>query len=190
MFAIILIPINRWLAIKIGKLSTEMMGQKDARVQLMSEILHGIRVIKLSAWEGVFTNKIRKLRCVSVCVCVCLCVCVSVCPCYVVNWMLILHRTKELSKLKGRKYLDALCVYFWATTPVLISILTFTTYVAIGNKLTAAKVCVCVCMCVCVCVYACVYVCVCMCVCVCVCVCVYVCVYACVYVCVCVCACL
>ena len=60
------------------------------------------------------------------------------------------YRTKELSKLKGRKYLDALCVYFWATTPVLISILTFTTYVAFGNKLTAAKVvCVCVCACVC-----------------------------------------
>lgn len=42
--------------------------------------------------------------------------------------------------LKGRKYLDALCVYFWATTPVIISILTFATYVIIGNKLTAATV--------------------------------------------------
>lgn len=42
--------------------------------------------------------------------------------------------------LKGRKYLDALCVYFWATTPVLISILTFATYVLLGNKLTAATV--------------------------------------------------
>jgi ATP-binding cassette subfamily C (CFTR/MRP) protein 10 len=42
--------------------------------------------------------------------------------------------------LKGRKYLDALCVYFWATTPVVISILTFSTYVLMGNKLTAATV--------------------------------------------------
>lgn len=50
------------------------------------------------------------------------------------------YRAEELSSLKGRKYLDALCVYFWATTPVLISILTFTTYVALGHKLTAAKV--------------------------------------------------
>lgn len=38
------------------------------------------------------------------------------------------------------KYLDALCVYFWATTPVLISIMTFSTYVLLGNTLTAAKV--------------------------------------------------
>ena len=73
-FAIILIPINRWLAIKIGKLSSEMMEQKDARVQLMSEILHGIRVIKLSAWESIFTSKIKELRCVCVCMCACVCV--------------------------------------------------------------------------------------------------------------------
>ena len=49
-------------------------------------------------------------------------------------------RRLELKSLKGRKYLDALCVYFWATTPVLISILTFATYVAMGHTLTAAKV--------------------------------------------------
>ena len=50
------------------------------------------------------------------------------------------HRSAELKSLKGRKYLDALCVYFWATTPVLISILTFATYIAMGHTLTAAKV--------------------------------------------------
>ena len=33
-FAILLIPINRWLAIKIGKLSTAMMEQKDNRVKV------------------------------------------------------------------------------------------------------------------------------------------------------------
>ena len=81
-FAILLIPINRWLAIKIGKLSTEMMEQKDARVQLMSEILHGIRVIKLSAWESIFTGKINTLRCVFVCVC---CVCVRDATIYILG---------------------------------------------------------------------------------------------------------
>jgi len=29
--------------------------------------------------------------------------------------------------LRSRKYLDALCVYFWATTPIIIAILTFAT---------------------------------------------------------------
>lgn len=49
-------------------------------------------------------------------------------------------REGELKYLKSRKYLDALCVYFWATTPILISILTFVSYVVMGNKLSAATV--------------------------------------------------
>ena len=49
-------------------------------------------------------------------------------------------REEELASLKGRKYLDALCVYFWATTPVLVAVLTFATYVLMGGTLTAAKV--------------------------------------------------
>ncbi|KAJ7321461.1 Multidrug resistance-associated protein 7 [Desmophyllum pertusum] len=103
-------PVNKWLAEKIQKLSKEMMTQKDNRVKVMNEILQGIRVIKFYAWEKNFEEKINKLR------------------------------TAELKSLKGRKYLDAWCVYFWATTPVIISILTFTTYALLGNKLTAAKV--------------------------------------------------
>ena len=34
----------------------------------------------------------------------------------------------QVKHLATRKYLDAWCVFFWATTPVLISILTFGTY--------------------------------------------------------------
>ena len=79
-------------------------------LQLMNEILLGMRVIKYYAWEAHFSDKIDVLR------------------------------EAELKSLKGRKYLDALCVYFWATTPVLISILTFTTYALMGNQLTAPKV--------------------------------------------------
>jgi ATP-binding cassette, subfamily C (CFTR/MRP), member 10 len=48
-----------------------------------------------------------------------------------------------LKALKGLKYLDALCVYFWATTPVLVAILTFSTFVLMGGQLTAAKVFTC-----------------------------------------------
>ena len=87
-----------------------MMSAKDSRVQCMAELLSGIRVVKFMSWEPYFAQKIH------------------------------LARTKELRYLKGRKYLDAICVYLWATTPVLISVLTFATYVLLGNKLTAAKV--------------------------------------------------
>ena len=42
--------------------------------------------------------------------------------------------------LKKRKYLDAICVFFWATTPVIVTALTLTTYTLLGNPLTAATV--------------------------------------------------
>ncbi|CAG5133932.1 unnamed protein product [Candidula unifasciata] len=109
-FAVLLIPINRWIAGKIGQLSTKMMKHKDERVKLTNELLSGIRVVKFYAWEQHFTARINSIR------------------------------EKELLYLRGRKYLDAMCVYFWATTPVMISILTFSTYVVMGKTLTAAKV--------------------------------------------------
>jgi ATP-binding cassette subfamily C (CFTR/MRP) protein 10 len=128
---VLLIPFNRCIAIKIGQLSERMMRQKDARVkvnvifpitfsglyshcslshQVMNEVLSGIRVIKFFAWEETFARRVLGLR------------------------------EAELGSLKGRKYLDALCVYFWATTPVLISVLSFMTYALLGHHLTAAKV--------------------------------------------------
>jgi ATP-binding cassette subfamily C (CFTR/MRP) protein 10 len=39
-----------------------------------------------------------------------------------------------------RKYLDALCVYFWAATSLLTSILTFAMFVLTGHALTAEVV--------------------------------------------------
>ncbi|XP_057325310.1 ATP-binding cassette sub-family C member 10 [Microplitis mediator] len=109
-FTIILIPINKFIANKIGVLSTKMMKFKDQRVRLVGETLRGMTTIKLNVWEEHFLRSILRLR------------------------------ENEIKYLKGRKYLDALCVYFWATTPVLISLLTFSTYVLLGNILDAKTV--------------------------------------------------
>lgn len=78
--------------------------------QVMTELLFGIRVIKFYSWESHFAQKVADCR------------------------------KEELSHLKAIKYLDALCVYTWAALPVVISIITFVTYVLLGNQLTAAKV--------------------------------------------------
>ena len=43
-FSIILIPINRWLAVKIGKLSTAMMSQKDQRVKVVVSFCYNSNV--------------------------------------------------------------------------------------------------------------------------------------------------
>uniref|UniRef100_A0AAR2IU62 ATP-binding cassette, sub-family C (CFTR/MRP), member 10 n=1 Tax=Pygocentrus nattereri TaxID=42514 RepID=A0AAR2IU62_PYGNA len=108
--AILLVPLNKFLAARILENNKHMLAHKDSRVKLMTEVLFGIRVLKFYNWEQHFTQKINE------------------------------SRKKELSHLKSLKYLDAVCVYTWAALPVVISILTFITYVLLGNSLTAAKV--------------------------------------------------
>lgn len=109
LFAVALIPINKYIAEKIGQLSGSLMNAKDKRVAQTSEAMVGAKQIKLQAWEDVFIHRIEELR------------------------------EKEVGFLAKRKYLDALCVFFWATTPVLMSLLTFGTAVLSGQSLTAAK---------------------------------------------------
>ncbi|GFU20326.1 multidrug resistance-associated protein 7 [Nephila pilipes] len=110
LFMILIIPINQVVAKKIACFSTLMMKAKDKRIKIMNEIISGIRIIKMNTWEKIFCKKLEGIR------------------------------YEEVKYLKKRKYLDALCVYFWATTPVLISFLTFTVFALLGYKLTAAKV--------------------------------------------------
>lgn len=107
-FAVALIPVNKWIATRIGRLSERLMTAKDARLELTAETLSGAKQIKLNAWEDIFMDKIAALR------------------------------TEEVKQLTKRKYLDALCVYFWATTPVLMCLLTFGVAAIQGQPLTAA----------------------------------------------------
>lgn len=109
-FILVLIPINKVISDYIGKVQTKLMLFKDLRVKLMTEFLHGIRVIKFYSWEAYFLKRINEIR------------------------------EEELQQLKAKKYLDAGCVYFWACTPILMSVATFTTYVLVGNTLSPSKV--------------------------------------------------
>lgn len=53
------IPLNTMIARKMRTYQKTQMGNKDARVKLMNEILNGIRVIKLYAWETPFLEKVK-----------------------------------------------------------------------------------------------------------------------------------
>ena len=77
---------------------------------MMNEVLNGIRVIKFYAWEKHFTNKIQDLR------------------------------GSEMESLGVIKYVVAGIKFLYSTTPMLIAVLTFSTYVLLGHQLTAAKV--------------------------------------------------
>uniref|UniRef100_A0AAZ3PYL9 ATP-binding cassette, sub-family C (CFTR/MRP), member 3 n=1 Tax=Oncorhynchus tshawytscha TaxID=74940 RepID=A0AAZ3PYL9_ONCTS len=52
---ILLIPLNAAIAV-------EQMQYKDARIKLMNEILNGIKVLKLYAWESSFKEKVLEIR--------------------------------------------------------------------------------------------------------------------------------
>ncbi|XP_030384434.1 multidrug resistance-associated protein 7 [Scaptodrosophila lebanonensis] len=108
LFAAMLIPITRWLAKRIGIYTTGLMQAKDARLAATTETMQGAKQIKTNAWEDIFISKIRSLR------------------------------SEEVKFISKRKYLDAMCVYFWATTPVLTCLLTFGVSVLMGHPLVAS----------------------------------------------------
>jgi ATP-binding cassette subfamily C (CFTR/MRP) protein 1 len=56
------LPANAIIATKSRKLQMAQMKKKDDRVKLMNEILTGIKVLKLYAWEKSFQNQIMKIR--------------------------------------------------------------------------------------------------------------------------------
>lgn len=58
LFAVILIPINKYIANKIGTLSTKLMDYKDKRVRIMGEALRGMTAIKFNVWEEYFLERI------------------------------------------------------------------------------------------------------------------------------------
>ncbi|KAM5164109.1 ATP-binding cassette sub-family C member 10 isoform 2-T2 [Mantella aurantiaca] len=108
--ALLLVPLNKVIATRIMSNNRELLQHKDDRVKLVTELLSGMRVVKFYTWEEHFARQLTILR------------------------------KKELRSLRAIKLLDAVCVYLWAALPVLISIVTFVTYVLLGNQLTAAKV--------------------------------------------------
>ena len=98
-----------------SRLSCQSAGTKISleswHFQLISETVHSIRTVKLSNWEPVMQKRIDELR------------------------------EKEIRYLRGRKYLDAVCVYLWASAPILITISIFFTFTFLMHeKLTTAKV--------------------------------------------------
>ncbi|KAK4488885.1 hypothetical protein RD792_004675 [Penstemon davidsonii] len=110
---ILLIPVNKWIANLIANATKKMMEQKDERIRKTSELLTHIRTLKMYGWELVFSHWLMKTR------------------------------SSEVQHLSTRKYLDAWCVFFWATTPTLFSLFTFGLYSLMGHQLDAATVFTC-----------------------------------------------
>lgn len=106
---LILFPVQISVARRIGRNRSAMVKQTDARVKILSEILQGIRVIKLYAWEMPMAQKVQEVR------------------------LLELACVKRALLLKS---FNLLTLFLW---PVVVSMVTFIVYVALGNDLTVIK---------------------------------------------------
>ena len=108
---ILLLPLNGFLASLQRKLQVKQMKHKDERVKMMNEILNGIKVIKLYAWEYSFMSTVFNIR------------------------------NKEIEKLKQNAYLECVTTFVWMCAPFLVSLVTFAVYVLSdpNNVLDAQK---------------------------------------------------
>ncbi|KAF5828549.1 hypothetical protein DUNSADRAFT_17458 [Dunaliella salina] len=59
---VIMIPLSTVIGKALGKARREMLKQTDARVKLASEIITGIKAIKLYAWEEAYMDRVKELR--------------------------------------------------------------------------------------------------------------------------------
>ncbi|NXX95541.1 MRP3 protein, partial [Centropus bengalensis] len=101
---VLLIPFNSAIAMKTRAFQVEQMRHKDARIKLMNEILGGIKVLKLYAWEPSFSDKVLEIR------------------------------KNELRVLKKSAYLHAVSTFAWVSAPFLVALTTFAVYVSVDEK--------------------------------------------------------
>ena len=107
---VLLIPLNMFITNREKLYHTKQMKQKDERNKLISEILAGIKIIKMYAWEESFMTKVTGFR------------------------------NQELGQLRRSKLLQANTSFTVKCAPFLVSIVTFAAYIYLsGEVLTAEK---------------------------------------------------
>ncbi|GLD95181.1 hypothetical protein PINS_up003823 [Pythium insidiosum] len=104
-----MLPIQTFLGGKIQAVTKSMLAFRDDRVNVTAECLRAMRPIKLMGWIDTFALRID------------------------------MFRQSEMGRLTVRKYLDAFCVFFWASTPVIVQTSVFVTVIYTGHDLSAAN---------------------------------------------------
>ncbi|XP_053385666.1 multidrug resistance-associated protein 1-like [Mercenaria mercenaria] len=96
---ILLVPLNMVILDKVQKYQTLIMERKDDRIKLMTEILNGIKILKLYAWEMAFGDKVTEIR------------------------------KQELAQLLKGELLNCISLFSWTVAPFTVGLATFATYI-------------------------------------------------------------
>ncbi|GFO47188.1 canalicular multispecific organic anion transporter 1, partial [Plakobranchus ocellatus] len=59
---LLLAPLNSWIGSSQKKLQDSILRLKDGRIKIVNEILSGMKVLKLYAWEDEFKRKVAAIR--------------------------------------------------------------------------------------------------------------------------------
>lgn len=89
---IILIPINTFIINRVKKFQINQMKYKDERIRVTNEMMCGIKILKLYAWEPFFEDIIQKIR----------------------------HN--ELYEMKKAAFMNAGSNFIWTCAPFMVSI--------------------------------------------------------------------
>lgn len=101
---ILLVPLNGFIAVKLRSFQIEQMQKKDERVKFMNEILNGIRVLKLYAWEPSFEESVHVVR------------------------------DGEVAVLRKAAIFNSGTFFIWSMAPFLVSLASFATYVMVDEN--------------------------------------------------------
>uniref|UniRef100_A0A4W6CQK3 ATP-binding cassette, sub-family C (CFTR/MRP), member 2 n=1 Tax=Lates calcarifer TaxID=8187 RepID=A0A4W6CQK3_LATCA len=108
---VLMVPINGLLATKARNIQVKIMKFKDKRLKIMNEVLNGIKILKLYAWEPSFQAQVESIR------------------------------GQELNVMKNFAYLSSVSTFIFTCAPALVSLATFAVFVGVSseNVLTAEK---------------------------------------------------
>ncbi|XP_036105456.1 multidrug resistance-associated protein 4 isoform X7 [Molossus molossus] len=107
---VILLPLQSCIGKLFSSLRSKTATFTDARIRTMNEVITGIRIIKMYAWEKPFADLITNLR------------------------------RKEISKILRSSYLRGMNLASFFVASKIIVYVTFTTYVLLGKVITASRV--------------------------------------------------
>ncbi|GBF89551.1 canalicular multispecific organic anion transporter [Raphidocelis subcapitata] len=105
---IALLPMTMGLGKLLARVRRQSIAAADARVKLVTEVITGIKAIKLYAWEEPYSERIGALR------------------------------EAELRAIRRTQLLGMINMSVFSTGPVLVSLAAFGVYAALGRPLTAA----------------------------------------------------
>jgi len=100
---VLVTPISAVVTTKMRDTVAKMMKLKDKRIKVMNEILNGMKVLKLYAWEEPFMTKVNGIR------------------------------ENEIKLIKRQAYYQAIVILLWETSPYLVQIVCFAAYMTIGE---------------------------------------------------------